>query len=314
MSDNSSIEWTDATWSPVRGCTRISSGCGQGGSGGCYAERMAARFSKPGMWGHGFATMTPAGGRWTGKVELDESVLEVPGRWNRPRKIFVCSTSDLFHESLPFEAIDQVFYVMRRAKHHTFQVLTKRPQQMLKWADSTNARHDDILGGWDGRNPLPNVWIGVSVEDQATADARIPLLLQMPASVRFVSYEPALGPVDFLRYLEPFDDLRPDLSKTPRIDQIIIGGESGPGARPFDIAWARGTIEQCKAAGAAAFCKQLGARPIVGARHVVGWKISQLDSSDRGHGDEHCALRLKSRKGGDMSEWPSELRVRQFPK
>jgi protein gp37 len=155
--------------------------------------------------------------------------------------------------------------------------------------------HDQIrFGPW----PLPNVWLGVSVEDQKTADERIPLLLKTPAAVRFVSYEPALGPVDFERWVDRTTD-------GSGIDWLIIGGESGPGARPCDIEWIRSAVRQCKAAGVAVFMKQLGAKP--------GKSIRAPDSDHSGR-DYWEPIKLKSRKGGDPTEWPADLRVREFPK
>jgi protein gp37 len=210
------IEWTDATWNPVRGCTRITLGCGgPNHEGGCYAEKMAARFSDPGQPYHGFAERTPHGGRWTGKVALIEDQLMLPLRWKKPRRIFVNSMSDLFHENLPDEAIDKVFAVMALCPQHTFQVLTKRAERMREylnncqgniwdaWARLSRGRPNrvSLIEGqpivktapdW----PLPNVWLGVSCERQQEADERIPYLLRTPAAIRFVSAEPLLGPID----------------------------------------------------------------------------------------------------------------------
>lgn len=250
-----SIEWTDRTWNPVRGCSRVSEGCRN-----CYAEITAARFSnyvqliagsepfladdsgniKAGLFDD-FVLRTPSGPRWTGKVELIESKLTEPLHWKKPQRVFVNSMSDLFHEALPDEAIDRVFAVMADCPHLTFQILTKRPERMLKWFSS--GLQMKVNPPWSD----PNVWIGVSVEDQATADARIPLLLQTPAAIRFVSYEPALGPVDFRKE-----------TWTAGLDWIIAGGESGPGARPPHPDWFRSVRDQCAAAGVAFFFKQWG--------------------------------------------------------
>ena len=208
---DTNIQWTDAVWNCVRGCSRVSRGCGDSTGGGCYAERQAIRFAYKGGPYKGLVKSTSHGPRWTGKVQLVESMLDLPLRWRKPRRIFVNSMSDLFHENLSDEAIFRVFMVMQAAKRHTFQVLTKRPERMRdfarKWksgdlpmptfGDGDNPRPDQQEWTW----PLPNVWLGVSVEDQATADARIPVLLNTPAAVRFVSYEPALGAVDFSPYL-----------------------------------------------------------------------------------------------------------------
>lgn len=304
---NGGISWTDETWNPTRGCSRVSPGCVN-----CYAERQAARFANPaGAYEdtgvteagpfHGFVHIVNGHPAWTGKVELIESKLLEPLHWRKPRRVFVNSMSDLFHESLPDEAIDRVFAVMAQAPQHTFQILTKRADRMLKWfsgeKDFERSREDHVdeaagSFGWChanvyGRWPLPNVWLGISVEDQKSADERIPLLLQTPAVVRFVSYEPALGPINF-ESLGVCRDYRDGTSEAVTgLDWMIVGGESGPGARPFDIAWARNTIEQCKDAGVACFVKQLGA---------------------------NVGLPLKDRKGGEWEEWPEDMRVREFPR
>lgn len=326
MSANSNIEWTDATWNPVRGCSRVSEGCRN-----CYAEKFAARFAgdgqpdartKIGPSGlyKGFVKLTSEGPRWTGNVELVKKHLADPLKWRNPKRIFVNSMSDLFHESLADEEIQAIFGVMSMCGQHTFQVLTKRPERMLDFfsnpintvtmcqADATVRdvpthtpnRH---LHRGDYRNinhhewPLPNVWLGVSVENQATADARIPLLLRTQAAKRFVSYEPALDVVSYEAgrgYLtgESHDNAP---YKGRKLDWVIVGGESGPGARPFDIQWARQTVQQCKEAGVACFVKQLGAKPIYET-----------------NANEYPLL-LKDGKGGDMAEWPEDLRVREFP-
>lgn len=271
MSDRTSIEWTDATWNPLRGCTRVSEGCKN-----CYAEVMAARFSKPGQWGHGLATMARVhhtgkiDHRWTGKVILVEGQLDQPLRWKKPRRIFVNSTSDLFHESVPDEWIDRIFAVMALAPRHTFQVLTKRPERAKAYlsnperrrASATHAALWHATGRWAMPDdisllwPLPHVWLGTSVEDKATADARIPQLLATPAAVRFLSAEPLLGPVDVYRHLWDHEFLR--APPTPCLDWVICGGESGPGARPMHAEWARSLRDQCITADVAFFYKQTG--------------------------------------------------------
>lgn len=245
MGDKSKIEWTDATWNPVRGCSRVSEGCRH-----CYAEGVAARFSGPGQPYEGLAERTAKGPRWTGKVRLIESQLDLPLRWRKPRRIFVNSMCDLFHESLPDLAIDRVFAIMALAPHHTFQVLTKRPERMRAYLtdSATPLKH---TGSW----PLPNVWLGVSVENQEAADERIPLLLDTPAAVRFLSCEPLLRPVDLTDYLV-------ETARTNRdwyLDWIISGGESGTGARPCHPDWIRTLRDQCAAASVPFFFKQWGA-------------------------------------------------------
>lgn len=214
----------------------------------CYAETMAARFSGPGQPYEGLAELTQAGPRWTGEVRLIEEHLYDPIRWQRPRRIFVNSMSDLFHERVPDEWINRIFAVMALCPQHTFQVLTKRPQRMLEWLRRPNCAAAVEDAGW----PLPNVHLGVSVEDQRSADERIPLLLQCPAAVRWVSAEPLLGPMD-LTYIAPSDDFWTDALDTPdptrRLDLVIIGGESG-------------LARQCQEAGVPVWVKQdSGPRP-----------------------------------------------------
>ncbi len=285
------ISWCDATWNPIRGCSRVSEGCRH-----CYAERMAARdlpAHRSPTTGKPFALMTPDGPRWTGRVELIESKLDEPLHWRKPQRIFVNSMSDLFHESLSDEAIDRVFGVMALCPQHTFMVLTKRAKRMCEWSNHCVGRLADAIiafresGGDFGCvkpipslppgshwYPLPWVQLGVSVEDQPSADERIPLLLQTPAAVRFVSYEPALGPVDFTRveHSNPessggpyfLDVLRGKGCSVggnwgcPTIDWLICGGESGPGARPMSPAWARAARDQAVAAAVPFFFKQWG--------------------------------------------------------
>ena len=317
----SAIEWTDVTWNPVRGCSRVSEGCRN-----CYAERMASR-GLPGQRSPTTGEPFARDGHWTGKVELIPSKLNEPLSWRKPRRVFVNSMSDLFHEGLSNEDIERVFAVMTLAPHHTFQVLTKRPERMREWFSSgvpgLETREENVqrAAEWRGKVvfdsrgsdrhlyppragdvsdrrrwpgwPLPNVWLGVSVENQKTADERIPLLLQTPAAKRFVSYEPALGPVDFGPWIQPCGCTV--MVEHRRLDWVIVGGESGPGARAFDVAWARVTVRQCKAAGVACFVKQLGAKPRTSDRDSWEW------------------LHLASSKGGDPAEWPVDLRVREFP-
>lgn len=243
MSAGTSIEWTHmpgfkpATWNPVRGCTRVSEGCRR-----CYAETMAARFSDPGQWGHRYASRDT--GRWTGKVELIESQLDLPLKWRAPRCVFVNSTSDLFHEKLADDDIDRVFAVMTLCTNHRFLVLTKRPERMRAYIDRIPG-HCGAMGIIKPRHwPISNIWLGVSVEDQATANERIPILLDTPAAIRFVSYEPALGPVDFSAF-------------TNRLDWIIAGTESGRNPRPYGIHWFSAAKAQCEANGVPFFMKQL---------------------------------------------------------
>ncbi len=268
MSSTTAIEWTDATWNPVRGCSRISPGCGgPNHQGGCYAEKIAARFSGPGQPFEGFAKRTAHGGAWTGKMALVDDMLTLPLRWRKPRRIFVNSMSDLFHENLPDEAIDKVFAIMALAPQHTFQVLTKRANRMRAYCSGLAQQPERLGCHVDPRDrktitktlhavPLPNVWLGVSVEDQPCADERIPDLLATPAAIRFLSCEPLLGPVELRDIEDGIDVLR--RRSGARIDWIIAGGESGPGARPAHPDWFRSLRDQCTAAGVPFFFKQWG--------------------------------------------------------
>lgn len=325
------IEWTatvhpdgsvtkGATWNPVRGCSLVSAGCQS-----CYAMKQAHRFSGEGGAYHGLTKMTSHGPVWTGEARPIESMLEEPLRWRKPRRVFVNSMSDLFHEDVPDSFIDRVFAVMGLAPRHTFQILTKRPRRMREYvADGGRAagvfdlvRTSELSYRWHGENlppqswPLANVWLGVSVEDQATADERIPLLLQTPAAVRFLSCEPLLSSINLSRV--------PGLNKCGSAGQeitrnlwVIVGGESGPKARPFNIQWARGIIAQCRAAGVPVFVKQLGARPYLHAessateeRPGFSMRMSSLQIDK--------TISFIDRAGADPSEWPEDLRVREFP-
>jgi protein gp37 len=240
MSDKTQIEWTDATWNPVRGCARVSPGCEH-----CYAERLAARFSSPGQPYEGLATMVNGHPRWTGEIQLVAGAINLPLRWKTPRRVFVNSTSDLFHEAVPESFIDRCLYTIALARQHTFQILTKRPERMhaLMSRPYPYAIHWCTPDGFTLPWPLPNLWLGVSVES-ADYLHRIDILRAIPTAVRFVSFEPLLGPIP-----------TPDLSG---IHWIIIGGESGPGARPMHPDWARELVSQGKLQGCAVFFKQWG--------------------------------------------------------
>jgi protein gp37 len=253
VSDNSSIEWTDATWNPVTGCTKVSPGCDH-----CYAETMHERFHGKGS----FATVTLAPHR-----------LSVPLKWRKPRRVFVNSMSDLFHDDVSNAYIARVFGVMAACPQHTFQILTKRHNRMRSLLNqemfresvflANNLDQGDVLGG---RWPLPNVWLGVSTEDQKWADIRIPALLDTPATVRWISAEPLLGQIDLTRMgprkfasaLHPSTDQDTNIVRRG-LDWVVVGGESGPGARPMQPAWARSLRDQCAAADVPFLFKQWGA-------------------------------------------------------
>ena len=275
MSTVTGIEWTDATWNPIRGCSRVSEGCRN-----CYAEKVAYRFSGHGQPYEGLVRVDVAGERkpeWSGQVRFVENHLLDPLRWKEPRRIFVNSMSDLFHSFVSLDVIDRIFSVMARVPKHTFQVLTKRPERMQAYMSDprTNVRISQQAGMrlHEHRWPLPNVWLGVSVEDQKAADVRIPLLLQTPCAVRFISAEPLLGPVrltgvhndeydlDYLTGELIETDLysrRERLFYSERISWVIVGGESGPGARPMHPDWARSLRDQCVRARVPFFFKQWG--------------------------------------------------------
>jgi protein gp37 len=254
MGKTTGIEWTDSTWNPIRGCSRVSDGCRN-----CYAESVAARFSKPGQAYEGLAEFRVIGKgtpeertepHWTGKVALIEKHLEDPLRWKEPRKIFVNSMSDLFHPGVKDEWLMKIFTVMAQAPQHKFQVLTKRPERMRDVLG--NAEVAKYFLGAFGAWPLPNAWWGVSIEDQDSANHRLPILAQCIAAVRMVSYEPALGPVDFVEAIGGI------AINVAAFVWILCGGESGDNARPMHPDWARSTRDVCQRAGVPFFFKQWG--------------------------------------------------------
>jgi protein gp37 len=280
MSGESQIEWTDATWNLTYGCTKVSPACAH-----CYIER-APPYRVGGLKFE----------RGNIPVRLMPERLDWPLRWRKPRRIFVESLGDIFHEDVPDEFLDRVFAVMALTPQHTYQVLTKRPERMRKYLSRVMRQQalceaaDKLYNEWDrwplsrwdpgeGAHPceaswpLPNVWLGTTVENQRWVDERIPLLLDTPAAVRFLSCEPLLGPLRIRRYLYPDND------PLPAVNWVIIGGESGPRHRPFNLEWAQSIVQQCQAAGCAAFVKQLGG----------------------------------ARPGTRLEDLPEELRVREFP-
>lgn len=262
--DKTKIEWAEATWNPLRGCTRISEGCRN-----CYAENMAGRFSGFGNPYHGVVRIGADGPRWTGVVRRIPEKMDEPLRWRRPRRIFVNSMSDTFHALVDDLTIGEIWDVMRRAPRHTFMVLTKRAERMHSWC----SKFDD--------NPLVNVSVGVSIENQRAVDERMSFIVDTVAASRFLSVEPLLERVDLSAGL-----------RTGRIDLVIVGGESGREARPCDVAWIRSVVEQCARFDVPCFVKQLGSRP---------------------RGDDIPFSLNLTNKNGDPSEWPFDIRVRQMP-
>jgi protein gp37 len=318
MAEKSKIEWTESTWNPVVGCTKVSEGCKN-----CYAERMAGRLAAMGQGQYRAVIKADANEKpigWSGDICCVEKSLEKPLHWRKPRMIFVCSMGDLFHEDVPFDYIDKVFAVMALCPQHTFQILTKRPQRMLEYLLTENRQaiidwqkvqiwrklHGVEDAPWTRdlqklpatKLPLPNVWLGVTAENQAAADERIPLMLQCPAAVRFVSYEPALGPLDLTPWLFRNDVV--DGSPVPRsgLRWIICGGESGPGARPMHPNWARQVRDDCDAAGVPFFFKQWGEwYPVIKGSRWVG-----ISGGGKLHdfGDGLVAARVGKKKAGRM--------------
>lgn len=263
MADTSRIEWTDATWNPVTGCTRVSAGCDR-----CYAETFANRWQ--GIPGHHYETGFA--------VTVREERIGLPLHWARPRQVFVTSMGDLFHDQVDDDTIVEVFAVMAAAGWHTFQLLTKRHARLRAlladpgfvdevWGEVAVLAHEGIdvtrhAGAWGGW-PLPNVWVGVSAETQQWADIRLPALAATPAAVRFVSCEPLLGPIDLSRWVgtefSPDGRWEPAAPDAVRVlDWVIVGGESGAGARPVDQWWIADLVDQAQTGGAAVFVKQLG--------------------------------------------------------
>jgi protein gp37 len=245
MADKSKIEWTEATWNPVTGCTKVSPGCDH-----CYAETFAERWR--GTPGHPYENGFD--------VQLRPGRMDQPLRWTKPRMIFVNSMSDLFQDGVPDEFIAEVFAVMALAGRHTFQLLTKRHGRMRsllnkrafpKLVENRALKRNEYAKHLEW--PLLNVWLGVSVEDQQWASIRIPALIDTPAAVRWISAEPLLGPVD-LNYTDK------DALVDGGLDWVVVGGESGPGARPMDPDWARRLRDECAAASVPFFFKQWGGR------------------------------------------------------
>jgi protein gp37 len=321
----SNIEWTNSTWNPTTGCTKISTGCKH-----CYAETMHARLTAMGQkkYAKPFRVVQP----WA-------DALAVPLHWREPRRVFVNSMSDLFHEDVPDEYIAAVFGVMAMAPQHTFQVLTKRAERMARWFEAIGSERAadavvalamigklgeqwkqgplPVLPGW----PLPNVWIGVSVENQEQADARIPHLLKAPAAVRFLSCEPLLAPVDLTKLRDDEVGARWNVLEMG-IDWVIVGGESGANARPCALEWIERIVAECKEVDVPVFVKQLGACVVSEERTATvetmaalcGATVKDYDGY-RAPSGEVWAWRagLTDKKGGDPSEWPDDLRVREFP-
>lgn len=322
------IEWTDYSWPIVNGCRRASPGCLN-----CYAERLEATRLRHTPKYRGLAVYKDGGPRWTGATRLWEPDLDAPLRRRGTGKVFVADMGDLFYEGVPTAALDRVVAVMLLAPRFTFQVLTKRAQRMRDYLRDP-ALYERVLHIADhefrprfpklcgvgisdpARFPAPWIWWGVSVESQSYADERIPLLLDTPAAIRWVSAEPLLENVDLSRYLSPpcaacdvEEASGSDYDRThthERIDWVVVGGESGNKARPYCLSWARNILHDCAEAGVPCFHKQLGARP-----YETDPEAAEV--GDDGHWPVHRWLDLADGKGGDPSKWPPGLDVREWP-
>lgn len=327
MADHGARYWTTA-FNPVVGCSPAGPGCEH-----CWAARMASRFACQGQPYEGLAV----GGRWTGKARLRPEVLEQPLRWRRPRTAFI-DMGDLFHPDVPDEFIAATFGVMLATQQHRYLVLTKRTARMREWfhrlqniCTSTNRTPQHaclcaasrVLGddAWRQRiaGPVPvmhwppvNVWPGTSCENQAMLDLRLPDLQATPAAQRWLSLEPLLGPIDLSGRLDT-------------ISWVVVGGESGPGARPCDAGWIRDIVRQCKDAWTPVFVKQLGSLALqrLPDAHETGPAVLELDRewpAGTRFGNPTCwpelngrVALLRDRSGADMAEWPAGLRVRERP-
>jgi len=282
MSANTKIEWCHHTFNPWIGCAHVSPGCEN-----CYAEvNTFARRQRAGgieLWGPKSERHVTSEANWRQPFKWDRDAAAAGER----RRVFCASLSDVFEDRADLIAPRSwLWRLIEDTPNLDWLLLTKRPQNalgMLPWGPND--------GAWL-RAPLPNVWLGTTVEDQRRANERIPHLLRTPAAVRFLSCEPLLGPVDLThaRCSPPSEE---------SIDWVIVGGESGHGARPFDLTWAQSIVEQCRGAGVAVFVKQLGARP----EHPMAYDFKS----------DTLRLKLRDRKGGDMDEWPADLRVREYP-
>lgn len=321
------IEWTERTWNPIAGCTRISEGCKH-----CYAERMAKRLAAMGV--PKYQGLLDPHGRWNGQINVgDDHDFLAPLLRKKPTTWFVNSMSDLFHEGVSFDTIDRVFAVMALCPQHTFQVLTKRSARMREYMAAIHGERRGLLSATVRANamyhdapllalelPLKNVWLGVSVENQRAADERIPDLLECPAAVRFLSCEPLIESVTLNPWLLS-EHGRRAIGAKPGIHWVICGGESGPGARANDVRWMRSIVKQCKAAGVSCFVKQLGAYVV--DKNNAGYEgespsewpaqtLTRPETTENWQGFPVRVL-LKDRKGGDVSEWPEDLQVREMP-
>lgn len=313
----SNIEWTNITANPIHliredgthgghWCHTVSAGCAK-----CYAEAQnQSNYFK-------FASHLPYSGSAPKNLIFDDKVMQKLIRMRSPKKVFLCSMTDLFGEWVPDEWLDRAFAYMAIASQHTFQILTKRPERMREYFRSCRNRiRFEIVGlgrelnlpekqyelyeTYDFDWPLPNLWLGTSVENQRTADLRIPLLLMTPAAVRFLSCEPLLESVSLSKLFRTSNSGE-ELTWLDYLNLVIIGGESGTGARSCHVEWIRSLVRQCQPTNVAVFVKQLGSNPLLSACYIDGVAVT------------HQKLKLADRKGGDINEFPDDLKVREFP-
>jgi protein gp37 len=304
----SKIEWTERTWNPVTGCSKVSEGCKN-----CYALRMTWRHvNNPEIKAkyEGTARKSEAGNiNFTGKINMLEDVLFEPQKRKKPTMYFVNSMSDLFHEGVSFDFIDSVFCVMANCPQHTFQILTKRPERMLEFMQEALK----LNGGYS--LPLSNVWLGASVENQKAANERIPILLSVPAAIRFLSCEPLLGPVEFYKTANAMLadgnrawDLNDLLSG---IHWVIAGGESGPNARPSHPDWFRSLRDQCAGAETPFFFKQWGEWfPLDHAEDEQYWSSTKSIEMKEGSIQQYTMLKVGKKAAGNLLDGRTHL---EFP-
>jgi len=320
MSETTNIAWADSTFTPWIGCTKVGPGCE-----GCYAEALMDRRMGRVKWGAGEKRQRTSAAYWRQPLAWNRKARES----GKPWRVFCASLADVFDNEVPAAWRWALFRLIRETPHLTWMLLTKRIGNAIGMLDeAADAVFDEFVGAgaWQARGPWPNVWLGATVVNQEEADRDVPKLLQVPAAVRFLSIEPMLGPIDLK--LESRNDLARWDSKgrelaPRRIGWCILGGESdqpGHRARPFDIGWARDIVRQCKAAQVPAFVKQLGSRP--------NWCAMRAHGDDQA-GEHYCdayeahecsapcegrCVMLTDRAGADPSEWPEDLRVREFPR
>lgn len=309
------IEWTDEVWNPAIGCSKCSPGCQN-----CYAERFAYRLacmgqekyqkvvkgmptSKP-FWKKGFTAV------WTGEIFCDKSILVKPLHWRKPRRIFLCSMGDLFHEKVPFEFIEKIFCVIRQCPQHTFLILTKRPEMMAEYIEGEWCREDSSMGFGSiiMTEEFPNIYLGISVSTQKEADEKRPILLQIPAAKRFVSIEPMLGEID-LNLQKDYDPIGGLRTYGDMLDWVIIGAESGPRKRYCPIENIRSVVQQCQAAGVPVFVKQIHIPKLPKGN----WWVDCPKAYHKHQGVlvEQCGFVVCK----DMNnwQWPEDLQVQEFP-